>query len=86
MADRSRSRSARAAEVLSFAGQSIAPPGVGARYAAFDVTPARYVTAIVTDRAICRPPYASSLRAAVIAARGAWATTLAPTRQPLGPA
>jgi methylthioribose-1-phosphate isomerase len=57
-----------AAEVLSFAGQSIAPPGVGARYAAFDVTPARYVTAIVTDRAICRPPYLASLRAAVSSA------------------
>jgi methylthioribose-1-phosphate isomerase len=53
------------AEVLSFAGQSIAPAGVGARYAAFDVTPGRYVSAIVTERAICRPPYASSLRAAV---------------------
>ncbi len=52
-------------EVLSFAGQSIAPAGVSARYAAFDVTPARYVSAIVTDRAICRPPYAESLRAAV---------------------
>ncbi len=57
-----------AAEVLSFAGHSIAPPGVGARYAAFDVTPARYVTAIVTDRAICRPPYLASLRAAVSSA------------------
>ena len=52
-------------EVLSFAGQTIAPAGVSARYAAFDVTPARYVTAIVTDRGICRPPYAESLRAAV---------------------
>ena len=57
-----------AGEVLSFAGQSIAPAGVGARYAAFDVTPARYVTAIVTDRAICRPPYETSLRAAVSSA------------------
>ena len=52
-------------EVLSFAGQTIAPAGVSARYAAFDVTPARYITAIVTDRAICRPPYETSLRAAV---------------------
>ncbi len=60
-----------AAEVLNFAGQSIAPPGVSARYAAFDVTPARYVTAIITDRAICRPPYTSSLRDAVAAAGSA---------------
>jgi methylthioribose-1-phosphate isomerase len=53
-------------EVLSFAGQAIAPAGVSARYAAFDVTPARYVTAIVTDRGVCRPPYAESLRAAAV--------------------
>lgn len=52
------------AEVLSFAGHSIAPEGVGARHVAFDVTPARYITAIVTDRGVCRPPYAESLRAA----------------------
>ncbi len=54
-----------AGEVLSFAGQSIAPAGVSARHVAFDVTPARYVTAIVTDQGICRPPYGESLRAAV---------------------
>ena len=52
-------------EVLSFAGQTIAPAGVSARYVAFDVTPARYVTAIVTDRGICRPPFGASLRSAV---------------------
>jgi methylthioribose-1-phosphate isomerase len=58
-------------EVLFFAGQSIAPPGVSARYAAFDVTPARYITAIVTDRGICRPPYEESLaRAVSLASRG----------------
>jgi methylthioribose-1-phosphate isomerase len=57
-----------AAEVLSFAGHSIAPPGVSARYAAFDVTPARYVTAIVTDRGVCRPPYGESLRRAAASA------------------
>jgi methylthioribose-1-phosphate isomerase len=51
-------------EVLTFAGQAIGPAGVSARYAAFDVTPARYVTAIVTDRGICRAPYGESLRAA----------------------
>jgi methylthioribose-1-phosphate isomerase len=51
-------------EVLSFAGQIIAPAGVPARHVAFDVTPARYVTAIVTDQGICRTPYRESLRAA----------------------
>jgi len=52
-------------EVLSFAGHSIAPAGVGARHVAFDVTPFRYVTAIITDRGICRAPYSDSLRMAV---------------------
>ncbi|MFY9551153.1 MAG: S-methyl-5-thioribose-1-phosphate isomerase [Thermoanaerobaculia bacterium] len=52
-------------EVLSFAGHAIAPEGVSARHVAFDVTPARYVTAIVTDQGICRPPYAQSLASAV---------------------
>ena len=54
-----------AAEVLSFAGVAIAPAGVSARHVAFDVTPHRYITAIVTDRGICRAPYAESLRRAV---------------------
>ncbi|HTO87186.1 MAG TPA: S-methyl-5-thioribose-1-phosphate isomerase [Thermoanaerobaculia bacterium] len=52
------------AEVLSFAGQAIAPPGVGGRYVAFDVTPARYITAIVTEQGVCLPPYEESLRQA----------------------
>ncbi len=54
-------------EVLFFAGRSIAPPGVPARHVAFDVTPARYVSAIVTDQGICRPPYTESLALAVAA-------------------
>jgi methylthioribose-1-phosphate isomerase len=54
-----------AGEVLSFAGHPIAPAGVGARHPAFDVTPARYIAAIVTDEGICRPPYGDSLAAAV---------------------
>ncbi|HYK43500.1 MAG TPA: S-methyl-5-thioribose-1-phosphate isomerase [Thermoanaerobaculia bacterium] len=49
------------AEVLSIGGHAIAPAGVRARHAAFDVTPARYITAIVTDEGICRPPYSQSL-------------------------
>ncbi len=55
-------------EVLSFAGQAIAPAGVGARHPAFDVTPARYITAIVTEEGICRPPYAASLAEAIASA------------------
>ena len=48
-------------EVLSFGGQSIGPLGVTARYVAFDVTPARYITAIVTDQGVCRAPFDESL-------------------------
>jgi methylthioribose-1-phosphate isomerase len=55
-------------EVLSFGGHSIAPEGVAARYAAFDVTPARHITAIVTDQGICRPPYIESLATAAASA------------------
>jgi methylthioribose-1-phosphate isomerase len=58
------------AEVLVFAGTSIAPAGVAARHVAFDVTPSRYVTAIVTDQGICRAPYGESLSAAVARAAG----------------
>ena len=28
----------------------------------FDVTPSRYITAIVTEEAVCRPPYLESLK------------------------
>ena len=56
------------AEVLSIGGHAIGPAGVSARYAAFDVTPARYITAIVTDQGVSRPPYLESLAAAVASA------------------
>ena len=56
-------------EVLRIAGVSIAPEGVTARHVAFDVTPSRYVTAIVTEKGLCRPPYVESLRTAVAAVR-----------------
>jgi methylthioribose-1-phosphate isomerase len=53
-------------EVLFLGGHSIGPPGVTARYVAFDVTPARYISAIVTDRGVCRAPYTESLADAVV--------------------
>jgi methylthioribose-1-phosphate isomerase len=56
-------------EVVAIAGRRIAPEGVHARHVAFDVTPARYVTAIVTDEGICRPPYGETLARAVELAR-----------------
>ncbi len=56
-----------AAEVTRIAGVPVAPEGTRVENPAFDVTPHRYVTAIVTERGIARPPYAESLsRLAVI--------------------
>jgi len=49
------------AEVTQLAGISIAPANVEARHPAFDVTPHCYVTAIITERGIARPPYTESL-------------------------
>jgi methylthioribose-1-phosphate isomerase len=50
-------------EVTHIAGRRLAPEGVRVRNPAFDVTPARLVTAIVCERGVARPPYESSLRA-----------------------
>jgi methylthioribose-1-phosphate isomerase len=48
-------------EVTHLRGVRIAPAGVPVANPAFDVTPARYVTAIVTDGGIARPPFAPAL-------------------------
>jgi len=37
------------------------PEGVPVRHPAFDVTPARFVTAIITEAGVARPPYTESL-------------------------
>jgi methylthioribose-1-phosphate isomerase len=50
-------------EVTHVAGRRVAPEGVAVRNPAFDVTPHRYVTAIVCERGVARPPFAESLRA-----------------------
>lgn len=49
-------------EVTMLAGQQVAAPGVSAHNFAFDVTPARYITAIITDRGVLRAPYSESIR------------------------
>jgi methylthioribose-1-phosphate isomerase len=51
-----------AAEVTHVFGVAVAPEGVRVENPAFDVTPHRYVTAIVTERGVARPPYTESLR------------------------
>jgi len=54
-------------EVVRIAGERIAPDGVPAANRAFDVTPARLVSAFVTERGVLRPPYEDALRAAASA-------------------
>jgi methylthioribose-1-phosphate isomerase len=50
-----------AREVTHIAGKQMVPDGVGIENPAFDVTPAKYVTAIITERGIARAPYTQSL-------------------------
>ena len=42
-------------------GKRIAPEGVTVRHPAFDVTPARLITAIITDRGVLWPPLNESI-------------------------
>jgi methylthioribose-1-phosphate isomerase len=49
-------------EITHHAGKQVAPDGVLVENPAFDVTPSKYVTAIVTERGIARPPYEESLK------------------------
>jgi methylthioribose-1-phosphate isomerase len=55
-------------EVVKIGAEQIAPDGVPVYNPAFDVTPHRYLTGIITDEGICYPPYEMSLRRAVEAA------------------
>ncbi|HEY1182842.1 MAG TPA: S-methyl-5-thioribose-1-phosphate isomerase [Bryobacteraceae bacterium] len=49
-------------EVTHVFGTRIAPEGTLVENPAFDVTPARYVTAIVTEKGVARAPYEESLK------------------------
>lgn len=49
------------AEVLALAGVPTAPAGFPVHNPAFDVTPARLISAIVTERGVSEPPYRSAL-------------------------
>lgn len=50
-----------AAEVTHVFGVPIAPEGIAIENPAFDVTPARYIAAIVCEHGVARPPYEKSL-------------------------
>ena len=52
-------RSAR--EVTHIGDRAITPEGVPAAHPAFDVTPCRYIAAIITEAGVARAPYAESL-------------------------
>jgi methylthioribose-1-phosphate isomerase len=49
-------------EVSHIAGKQMVPDGVSIENPAFDVTPAKYVGAIITERGIARAPYGESLQ------------------------
>ena len=51
-------------EVACFGGTQVAPDGVPVYNPAFDVTPHRYLTGIITEEGICYPPFGQSLRQA----------------------
>jgi methylthioribose-1-phosphate isomerase len=57
-----------AREVTHIAGKQMTPDGVEIENPAFDVTPAKYVAAIITERGIARAPYHESL--ALLANKG----------------
>jgi methylthioribose-1-phosphate isomerase len=49
-------------EVTHHAGKQLTPNGVGICNPAFDVTPSRYIAAIITERGLLRAPYSESLK------------------------
>jgi methylthioribose-1-phosphate isomerase len=49
-------------EVTHHAGKQVAPTGIAVENPAFDVTPNKYVAAIITERGVAKAPYAESLR------------------------
>jgi methylthioribose-1-phosphate isomerase len=62
-------------EVTTLAGARVAPPGIAVRNPAFDVTPNRLITAIITEAGVLRPPYTVALRAALDAETHSAAST-----------
>ncbi len=51
-----------ASEVTAMFGHKVAPEGTKVKNPAFDVTPNRYVSAIITERGVARAPFEKSLR------------------------
>jgi methylthioribose-1-phosphate isomerase len=51
-----------AVEVTHIFGVPVTPEGIAVENPAFDVTPARYVTGIITEKGVARAPYEESLK------------------------
>ena len=49
-------------EVVNIRGVQIAPEGIGVAHPAFDVTPANYIAAIVTEKGVAEPPFTETLK------------------------
>ena len=61
-----------ATEVTHLFGVAVAPENISVENPAFDVTPARYVTAVICEHGIAREPYTESLK--ILAAKTARAS------------
>jgi len=78
----------RSAEEVTLVGETrLAPVGVPVFNPAFDVTPAKYITGIITEEGVCYRPFAQSLRAAKLKAEArskeAWEKKVSDTRKAL---
>lgn len=51
-----------AMEVTHIKDHQLAPDGINVHNPAFDVTPHQFITAIITDKGVARPPYLKSLK------------------------
>jgi methylthioribose-1-phosphate isomerase len=49
-------------EIHTLGGKPLGPSGVAALNPAFDITPAKYVSAIITEKGIIQPPYRRAIR------------------------
>jgi methylthioribose-1-phosphate isomerase len=58
-------------EVSHLGSSQLTPVGAHIRNPAFDITPFRYITGIITERGILRPPYSDSLKQAFEMVAGA---------------
>ncbi|MEW6651384.1 MAG: S-methyl-5-thioribose-1-phosphate isomerase [Chloroflexota bacterium] len=58
-----------AEEITHIEGKQICPQDAQVYNPAFDVTPAKWITAIITENGVCRPPYEQSLQKAALAGR-----------------